>query len=258
MNQAESTLGLMPASADRPGSAQQLAVRGLGLEPRTALLALLLINLVALSFRSHIALYLMATLTLIALATTGHRKVFITMLLVIVICLMLSHFLPLLFQGTLAAFFAAIAFWFARFGITIATGAYLLFTMTAGDLISTLYRLRAPTFLAVPLTVLVRYLPGARQEIIAINEAMSLRGIPIHPAALVRHPMRTVEYLVVPLLVSASRLADDLTASGLVRGLGGKAQPTPLRESHFGWSDAIALVLVLGIFGFAVWNQLGL
>ncbi len=256
MSQSEAALELMPASADSSGAEPHLAVPGLGLDPRTSLLSLLLINIVALSMRSMPALYVVVVLSLAALATAKRPKVFATISLVIVVSLTLFYLAPLISRSSFSMFLAALAYWFARFGVAIAAGAYLLLTISAGDMISTLYRLRSPAFLSVPLTVMLRYLPGARQELIAIREAMSLRGIPVNPAALVRHPMRTVEYLVVPMLVSSSRLADDLTASGLVRGLGGKARPTPLRDSHFSWRDALALVAVVGVFGFAVWEQI--
>ncbi len=255
MSQSESALGLLPPPADESDPEPHLSAVGLGIDPRTALLALLLINIIALSMRSQAALYAVAIMSLAALASTGRRKVFLAISLVIVGCFAVFNLLPLLSKSDLSMFFATLGYWFSRFGVSAAIGAYLLLTITAGEMISTLYRLKAPSFLSVPLTVMLRYLPSARQEMIAIREAMSLRGIPVNLTALLRHPMRTVEYLVVPLLVSSSRLADDLTASGLVRGLGGHTRPTPLRDSEFSWRDAVAIVAVVGVFGFAIWEQ---
>ncbi len=255
MNQSESALGLLPPPADESDPEPHLSTVGLGIAPRTALLALLVINIIALSMRSQAALYAVAIMSLAALASAGRPKVFWPISLVIVGCFAVFNLVPLLSTSNLSMFFATLGYWFSRFGVSAAIGAYLLLTITASDMISTLYRLRAPSFLSVPLTVMLRYLPSARQEMVAIREAMSLRGIPVNLSALLRHPLRTVEYLVVPLLVSSSRLADDLTASGLVRGLGGNARPTPLRDSEFSWRDAVAIVAVVGVFGFAIWEQ---
>ncbi len=256
MSQSESAaLGLLPAPTDPSNTEPHPSVGGLGIDPRTALLALLLINIIALSMRSQAALYLVAIMSVAALASTRRPRVFWAISLVICGCFAVFSLLPLLSTSDLSMFFATLGYWFSRFGVSAAIGAYLLLTITAGDMISTLYRLRAPSFLSVPLTVMLRYLPSARQEMVAIREAMSLRGIPVNLSALLRHPMRTVEYLVVPLLVSSSRLADDLTASGLVRGLGGNARPTPLRDSEFSWRDGMALMAVVGVFGFAIWEQ---
>lgn len=66
------------------------------------------------------------------------------------------------------------------------------------------------------------------------------------------HPLRTIEYLLVPMLASCSRIADDLAASALVRGLGAATRPTPLGVVRFGWRDAIAGVALLGVVALAL------
>lgn len=255
MTQPETTLNLV--GAPTAGSTESAAGRpsGLGLEPRVAVFALLAINVLVLSLRDQYAVYAAAGLVLIALASTKRWRIFSTVAAVMAVCFGIFWLLPQLENVAVAVTIATAGFWFGRFAVAIGAAIYLLLTVTPSDLVSSLHRLRAPRFLVVPMTVMLRYLPQARLEFVAIREAMALRGIPVGAWAWLRHPMRTVEYLLVPLLVSSSRLADDLTASGLVRGLGGEAYPTPLLVSRFTWRDALAVVVLLGLLGYAIWIQ---
>ncbi|GAB78969.1 putative ABC transporter permease protein [Austwickia chelonae NBRC 105200] len=146
-----------------------------------------------------------------------------------------------------------IGYWVACFAVSALAGIYVVLTVRPADLAALLYTVHAPRWLTVPVIVMLRFFPQARREFTAIFEAMSLRGITFGPADILRHPLRSLEYLLVPMLVSCSRIADDLTASGLVRGLGGPAVPTALRDLSLTWRDALALpviagVLLLGVF----------
>ena len=53
----------------------------------------------------------------------------------------------------------------------------------------------------------------------SIKDAMALRGIPVTAAGILRHPMRTMEYTYVPMLVSASKISDEITQAAITRGI---------------------------------------
>ncbi len=239
----------------RKDSTTELSAVGLGLDVCTALIALVIINIVALSFLSFSALLAAAILVCGALATTRRPRIFVSSVTTITVSLAVFLLLPLVATNTAAMIFITLGFWTARFAVVICAAIYVSLTVSTSDLVATLYRLKAPNFVTVPFTVMLRFIPQARLEFLAIAEAMSLRGIPVGTTAWLKHPLRTIEYLLVPMLVSASRLADDLTASGLVRGLGGKNHPTPLRVSKFTWRDLVAIVVLVALFGYGLWSQ---
>ena len=54
---------------------------------------------------------------------------------------------------------------------------------------------------------------------IRLKDAMALRGIPVTAAGILRHPMRTMEYVYVPMLVSASKISDEITQAAITRGI---------------------------------------
>ncbi len=220
----------------------------------TGLLALLTINIVVLSLGNAAAVIACAVVVALALTSIGAGRVAVKYLIFFAVAQGVFWCCTVLPPGLLTGIAGAMGFWGSRFATAIAAGWYVLRTVTPGDLLAACYRARLPRQLTIPMTVMLRFLPRARREFIAINEAMMLRGIPVGPNAWFRHPLRTIEYIMVPMLVSCSRLADDLTASGMIRGLGSNARPTPLRTSRFGWFDAIALLVLVGIVVLAIWG----
>jgi energy-coupling factor transport system permease protein len=217
--------------------------RGLGLAPATVLVAVLVINVCAMSTPALVLPAACAVLVFTGLATLGRPRLFWGGLAALAACLAVFA-VPL--PGPLGLL-SAVGFWTFRFGVAILAGAYLLLTVQPGELAATLYRARFPRWLTTPLVVMVRFFPQAGQEFRAVLEAIALRGIPVGPAAWVLHPLRTVEYLLVPMLASCSRIADDLAASALVRGLGSACRPTPLGAVRLGWRDAVAGVALAAV-----------
>ena len=65
------------------------------------------------------------------------------------------------------------------------------------------------------------------------------------------------ERFLVPLLSSIARVADDLAASSVIRGLGGKARPTSLTRLRASVWDVLALACVAGVIAIEVSAYLG-
>lgn len=64
---------------------------------------------------------------------------------------------------------------------------------------------------------------------------------------MLRRPLRSFEYVIVPLLMNATRVADDLTVAGLTKGLGSNVRPTSMHEPHMRVVDWIALAVVVAL-----------
>lgn len=243
---------VVPTRHDQPTAA---APRGLGLDARTALAGLVVVNVLVLSLARADIAGACGLMVLVGIAGLRRPRLFLGAAGTLAACAGLFLLSALPVHGFLWASLVTIGFWMFRFAVALLAATYVVLTVTPSELTATLHRARAPRALSVPLTVMLRFLPQARQEFRAITEAMSLRGIPMGAASWVRHPLRTIEYLLVPMLVSTSRLADDLTASGLVRGLGGPERPTPLGAGRFGRRDALAATVLLGLVAAAVWTS---
>ncbi|MFV0451294.1 MAG: energy-coupling factor transporter transmembrane component T family protein [Propioniciclava sp.] len=223
-----------------------------GLNVYVAVGGLIAINIVSLSLQRMDAVIVAAVVVVAALSTVGRPRLWAGAAAYLTVTAAL-FWAPVFAQGGLLGLFNTLGFWLFRFGVALLAAAYVIITVTPSAFVSGMYRARVPRFLSVPLAVMLRFIPQARVEFVAVIEAMTLRGIPMTTSAWFRQPLRSIEYLVVPLLVSSSRLADDLTASGLVRGLGGTERPTPMVENRFSWRDWVAVLAIAAVLTFAFW-----
>lgn len=98
------------------------------------------------------------------------------------------------------------------------------------ELISALQNMRLPKGVIVSLAVAFRFLPTVRHEFWHIKNTMKLRGVGISWKSLLRHPLRTMEYALVPLLMRSMKIAEDLAASALTRGLDRETRRSSYKE----------------------------
>ncbi|MGW1677354.1 energy-coupling factor transporter transmembrane component T [Saccharopolyspora sp. NPDC002376] len=122
--------------------------------------------------------------------------------------------------------------------------AHLSSTITPTRFTAALRLSRVPMAFTVPSAVLLRFVPTIVAEARAVRDAMRLRGLGGWWAML-RHPVRSIEYFTVPLMASSLRAAEDLSASALLRGLGSQPRPTSMHPLRFGPADAVAVVVVV-------------
>jgi energy-coupling factor transport system permease protein len=112
------------------------------------------------------------------------------------------------------------------FGVTVLKmipivmmGYWILTTTHMDDLMVSLQRMRIPQSVTIPLVVMFRYIPTLRIEYRMIRNTMSIRGICDTWGKKILHPLSTVEYILIPLLMRCLKVTDELAASGTTRGL---------------------------------------
>ena len=98
----------------------------------------------------------------------------------------------------------------------------------------------------IPLVVMFRYIPTLRIEYHQIRSTMDIRGISDTLWKRVSHPLATIEYILIPLLMRCLKVTDELAASGTTRGLELECKRYALRPIRFSWPEI--LVSLLGIF----------
>ncbi len=131
---------------------------------------------------------------------------------------------------------------------------YLLISTTKiSELVVALESLRMPKCVIIPITVLFRFFPTVREEWMAINKAMKLRGIGLSVRNALTKPLTMLEYIFVPLLFSLVKIGEELSAAALTRGLGSDVKRTHLVEIGFCLRDwlvlvAATLMLVVTVF----------
>ena len=139
-----------------------------------------------------------------------------------------------------------------RFFPTIMAAGFAANKTKTSQWIATLKKWRVPFSIIVPLAVLFRFFPTFLQDFKHLHNAMKFRGIVTSFFDLIRHPFKTIEYLVVPLLMSTENISLDLSAASLTRGLGNPTPPTSIYTIKFAWQDYLLclVIILLGIGGF--------
>ena len=238
------------------------------LDPRTKLLALLILNALVMRASPTSTLLAVQLLAVVALAWEVGGRAAVRTGLGCLVCDALSLGSPFLvawLEGMGAprsvvlviGTCAAIAFWFARFFAAFGLALYVYRTTRIGQMKAALRAVHLPRVFVDALAVAFRVIPTVGAEAVAIREAMEMRGVDLGIRGVLRHPLVIAERFLVPLLSSIARVADDLAASSVIRGLGGPTRPTSLTRLRASAWDAAALACVAGVIAIEFSAYLG-
>ncbi len=136
----------------------------------------------------------------------------------------------------------------------------MISTISVSEFSLALQKLKVPLGIQIVLLVIFRFFPTIKVEARSISNAMKLRDLNFTPLSLIKHPVKTIEYLYVPLVYSLIKIGDELTVAALTRGLGLYRERTYLSEIRFRYMDIamiafFLIVLIIGLFhkgGFTV------
>jgi energy-coupling factor transport system permease protein len=127
--------------------------------------------------------------------------------------------------------------------------AYVLTTTTVSEFMAAMSRLHLPNALVIPFAVVLRMLPTLANESAGISESMRTRGLRLGRAT----PAALVEYRIVPLVMRAVDVGDELSAAALTRGLGGPVTRTSIAHVGLGAFDLpVVIVSVVSVVAWAV------
>jgi len=136
-------------------------------------------------------------------------------------------------------------------------GALLIRTTKVSTFLAAISRLHLPKGFTIALSITLRYFPTMAEEWGFIKDAMSLRGISVSPTGLLFHPVRTIEYVYVPMLVSASKISDEITQAAITRGIDHLERRSCLENVQFHIWDVLLLLLYTGIILLIIFNAVG-
>ena len=138
----------------------------------------------------------------------------------------------------------------------IMVGLWVLRTTYMDDLIVAFQRMRFPQAVTIPLVVMFRYVPTLRIEYRQIRSTMDIRGISDTLWKRLSHPLATIEYILIPLLMRCLKVTDELAASGTTLGLELECKRYALRPIRFAWPEIVVSLLgVLFLAGLLLIDQ---
>ena len=220
---------------------------GLRLDPRTKLIVLVLVN-IALTIAVHpwYAHVLVAAAVLLAAASGRLRMALVAAAAYVLIAgaqILGERYLPATAQIFVVAFFQIIGKVFPA-GII---GAVTIQTTRVNEFVAALTRWRMPRVLITPFAVVFRYFPAMREQGRNLRDAMAIRGLSPTPLSFLRHPVDVTTRLYVPMLVSATVIADEVADAALVRGIDNPAPRTCLVDLALGAVDVVVILVFVGL-----------
>lgn len=116
----------------------------------------------------------------------------------------------------------------------------------SGKLTASLRKMPIPTRIMLVLIVMLRFAPTVLHEFGEVREAMKIRGFLKSVGNVLRHPMDTLEYAIVPMVFRSLKIADELAASAIVRGIESPYKKESYYVSRIAALDYYLIVVSVG------------
>lgn len=221
--------------------------RSIWLDPRTKLVLLLLCVIAAslAPFRSYnTGLVLLACFYGILLGKTRYALIGAAIYAIIYLFTILVLTMG---SGTLQTMLVAfLGLWFKVFPCCIVGGVSIK-TTPINEFLSAMNRMRVPKKIVIPFAVMLRYMPTIKEDWHYIKDAMKMRDISPSLKSFLTKPAMTVECIYVPLMMSASNVADELSIASVTRGIENPRRRTCITKIRFGIAD-IFMILLFAIY----------
>lgn len=116
-------------------------------------------------------------------------------------------------------------------------GALMMRTTTVSEFIAAFRKMHLPDAVIIPFSVMFRFIPTVSEEWHSIRNAMRFRGIDASAKNILTKPLTTLEYTLIPLLMSTATIAGELAAASLARGLDSEGERTCIVDVRFRVTD---------------------
>jgi energy-coupling factor transport system permease protein len=123
----------------------------------------------------------------------------------------------------------------------------LLYTTPQGTLVRGMVRLGLPYEYGLSLAIALRYIPTFGGIILMIMDAQKARGLELDKGNFFRKTLKYV-YVMAPVVISALRMADQLSLSIESRAYGAPVKRTYLTDLKMRLTDGVALVVLVIAF----------
>jgi energy-coupling factor transport system permease protein len=127
-------------------------------------------------------------------------------------------------------------------------GGVILSTTKVNEFMSAMNKAHVSKRIVIPLAVMLRYIPTIREDWRYIKDAMRLRDVSPSLKGLLTNPGMTAECVYVPLMMTASKAADELSIASVTRGIENPNPRTCLVQIKIRFGDALAVLCFSALF----------
>ncbi len=137
-----------------------------------------------------------------------------------------------------------------RFLLVIMAGKYALNSIVSGSLIASLEKMKMPYSFVIIVFIMFRFFPTLVEDFTNLKKAMRARNIYHGYQDFLIRPFQIIKNVITPLLYMSSRLADDLTVAGLVKGVDSRGRKKRYKEPSLKMFDYLVYAYLFAVIVF--------
>lgn len=237
------------SEAQSPDTSEPLGIECLArrrmIDPRVALAALLLLNVIAFATPLYGIIVAAVVMDSILLLWCGRAKLALSWVIgYLVVC---SVFCACMATGSALAPVGACFLYISKMFPAAMLASAMIATTHTGELACALQSFRLPSRVTVATCVALRFFPTIAREARSVSEAMRLRNEHLTALTILKSPGALFESFIVPFVNRISIVADELGDAVMARGGDTTRRRTSLYETRFGLPDAVLSLAVIAL-----------
>lgn len=226
------------------------------LDPRVSLAILVAINVQMVLTQSILVEAGVLVLTIVVMAYC-RRFAAIVRWMIFYVVFAVSAQLLMMTENTMLSPFAASLLMYRHVLPAFMFAFNVIATTRLGELASALQAIRVPENVSVAMCVALRFLPTMRREFSAVNDAMKTRGVALSLSSLIRHPVKSAERYLVPVIARLGTIADELGNAVIVRGVGASEHRTSFYRLQINAIDIVCMLVMALLLMFSICLRAG-
>lgn len=120
------------------------------------------------------------------------------------------------------------------------------------EITTSLERCGLPKGVILSVAVMLRYLPGMKDDFLVTVDAMKLKGLDASWRGVLLHPIRMLELILVPMLFRSLRVSEELSCAALVKGIENEGRKSSYFDVRIRGIDILVLAMTVLILAAGV------
>ena len=218
------------------------------LDPRTVLGIVFISITLGLAINKPLSSHILLLICNIYLITSKAYRECVLYSVIYIIIAGLMFYVYHIPNTTLALTIVSISYFVQKFVIAVMMIEFLKRKTSMPYVISAMQTMKFPNAVAIPFIVILRYMPTLREDYGYLKDSLKIRGIRTSGIEFFIHPIRSLEFMIVPILFRSIRVAEELSTSVLLRGIENYKNRTNIYPLKFTKIDAgYALFTVIAV-----------
>ncbi|SCM81461.1 putative Cobalt transport protein [uncultured Sporomusa sp.] len=214
-------------------------------DPRVKIIITLAFSTMLFCTAKELTILISLLMVFVIFLFSGMVKKSIKFIFAYIIIVVFNYVINLTSIESLTVLLSAITYTMLKFIPMIMLSYWLFSTVQVNELIVALEQMKIPKSIILSLAVLFRFLPTVTEELGYIRATMKMRSIDLSFKRAILQPVKTTEYIMIPLLLRSVKISDELATAALTRGIDGENKRTSLRKVYISFPEIVFVVLFI-------------